>query len=136
MIRKDAVLMHIFRCMLTPHVNSPCFTRSLFLSSLQRFVEVYRKSQMPRFLNLLGRICVCKQHPVVFVQGEIVQELIVRSPEILPWLELVDGNVLIHLGEITTIAAHYLKTDHEIMKLFADKFGFADRFFRNIKIDD
>jgi len=28
------------------------------------------------------------------------------------------------------------KTDHEIMALFADKFGFADRFFRNIRRDD
>lgn len=27
------------------------------------------------------------------------------------------------------------KTDHEIMALFADKFGFADRFFRNIPRD-
>ena len=28
------------------------------------------------------------------------------------------------------------KTDHEIMALFADKFGFADRFFQNIRRDD
>ena len=28
------------------------------------------------------------------------------------------------------------KTDHDIMALFADKFGFADRFFRNIPRDD
>ncbi len=28
------------------------------------------------------------------------------------------------------------KTDHEIIALFADKFGFADRFFRNIRRDD
>ena len=27
------------------------------------------------------------------------------------------------------------KVDHEIMKLFADKFGFTDRMFRNIAID-
>jgi len=27
------------------------------------------------------------------------------------------------------------KVDHEIMKLFADKFGFTDRLFRNIKVD-
>ena len=27
------------------------------------------------------------------------------------------------------------KVDHEIMKLFADKFGFTDRFFRNIEIN-
>ena len=28
------------------------------------------------------------------------------------------------------------KTDHDIMAMFADKFGFADRFFRNIPRDD
>ena len=28
------------------------------------------------------------------------------------------------------------KTDHEIIGLFAKKFGFADRFFRNIEIED
>ena len=27
------------------------------------------------------------------------------------------------------------KVDHEIIKLFADKFGFSDRLFRNIKVD-
>ena len=88
---------------------------SLQISDIQRFVDVYRTSQMPRFLNLLGRICVCREHPMVFVQAQIVQELIVRSPEILPWLEVVDGDVAIHLGETTTMATLYLETDNDIM---------------------
>ena len=28
------------------------------------------------------------------------------------------------------------RTDHEIMAMFAKKFGLADEFFKNIKMDD
>jgi formate dehydrogenase major subunit len=28
------------------------------------------------------------------------------------------------------------KPDHEIMQMFAEKFGFADRFFRNIEVKE
>ena len=46
---------------------------SLQVSDIQRFVDVYRKSQMPRFLNLLGRICVCRYvEPIITMTTMVV----------------------------------------------------------------
>ena len=53
----------------TDTVTSLLEDNMVMLTSLKepdicRFVDVYKKNQMPRFVNLLGRICVCKGQPM------------------------------------------------------------------------
>ena len=63
---------------------------SLTKGDICRFVDVYRRSQMPRFVNLLGRICVCKGQPM----GRIVKQTMSGPHETI----YIGGNALFHVN--------------------------------------